>query len=176
MSAFVTSRTHVDLIVSAGLKARAARHDGPLTWYASDPDEAFTEAGGGDAGWAAIGQLHRKLDYTNADEIGQMLRDENVRSVLYRYPDCMEGGDLPGIVGDDPAEPYRFKRLPWEFNAVQALKAIDCYEYQSCEHPEWHESEAKRFCDSLRSVLIHSLPGYNEAPWEWDEADFQVTS
>jgi hypothetical protein len=46
------------------------------------------------------------------------------------------------------------------------FKALDCYEYQSCEHAEWEDSEAKSFCDALRKRAGTKVPGYEEAPWE----------
>ena len=42
---------------------------------------------------------------------------------------------------------------------VDALEAIDVYEYQACEHPEWETSEARAFCDALRRGLTRMLPG-----------------
>jgi hypothetical protein len=44
--------------------------------------------------------------------------------------------------------------------------AIDCLEYQSCEHPEWEASWAARFLDALRAQLIGCLEGYDDAEWE----------
>ena len=52
--------------------------------------------------------------------------------------------------------------------AIEACKAIDCYEYQSCEHPGWRDSGAKAFCERLRSALIGAMHGYEEAEWHWD--------
>jgi hypothetical protein len=51
----------------------------------------------------------------------------------------------------------------------RALKAISCYEYQSCEHPEWKTSQVRQYCEQLRRALIGCLPGYESAPWEWGE-------
>jgi hypothetical protein len=31
----------------------------------------------------------------------------------------------------------------WLFDPVQVLKSCDCYEYQSCEHDGWEDSEAR---------------------------------
>jgi hypothetical protein len=46
------------------------------------------------------------------------------------------------------------------------LKAIDCYRYQSCEHPGWASSEAQQFCLALQALAINHLPGYDQAPWD----------
>ena len=56
-------------------------------------------------------------------------------------------------------------RMP---SPVAVLKAISCYEYQSCEHPGWHTSEARQFCSVLRDHMISMLPGYDDAQWEID--------
>ena len=46
------------------------------------------------------------------------------------------------------------------FDPVKILAAINCYEYQACEHPEWKTSEARDFCEALRDRMIRMLPGY----------------
>jgi hypothetical protein len=38
--------------------------------------------------------------------------------------------------------------------------------YQSCEHPGWEESEARKFCQQLTEGAIARLPGYEAAAWE----------
>jgi hypothetical protein len=100
------------------------------------------------------------------DDIGAMLLQENIASVSYRY----HGEDLeslPGPIQKTRPEEYRF-RAPGRFNVVVALKQIHCYQYQSCEHPGWDESMAKRVCDRLQAGIIRRLPGYEEAPWGID--------
>ena len=103
-------------------------------------------------------------------ELGQMLINENVASVRYRYPDS--GDQLPGPNERYWLTPYRHDlvgpaRVP---TPVEGLKLINCYEYQSCEHPGWEDSDAHKWCQDLESALIHDLPGYDEAPWDWEEA------
>lgn len=144
MSAFVVSKSHIDAMLRVG-RGRSPNY---LSWY---HNESFHE-----------------LTIDNADEVGQMLLDENVRSVSCRYPD--DGiTELPGPTGAGWVIPYVFYMMGRRPTPVQALKLIKCYEYQSCEHPEWKGSEARSFCEALRSVLISELPGYEEAPWEWEE-------
>jgi hypothetical protein len=92
-----------------------------------------------------------------------MLWDENVRSVKYRYHAESEDG-VPA-----PGGPYEYDDDPLIFSQVcpvQTLKAICCYEYQTCKHPEWRESEAYAYVQSLKSVAIHALPGFENAEWE----------
>jgi hypothetical protein len=92
---------------------------------------------------------------------GRLLLAACVRSVAYRYPHDSDEA-LPGA-GARP-ETYHY-RPPVPFSPVVLLKAIDCYEYQSCEHPQWRTSDARAICAALRHRLIGELPGYSAAPW-----------
>lgn len=100
---------------------------------------------------------HRKLSHETATEVGRMLLLENYKSVYHRY----DSG--PKVELEEPYSyhPTRFKKDP-----VQVLKAISCLEYQSCEHPDWKNSEAKAFCEALKDRAIENLPGYDGAKWE----------
>jgi hypothetical protein len=84
---------------------------------------------------------------------GQMLWDENFRSVNYRYTE------------EKSAPAYSFKRNLQPIDPIVVLKQISCYEYQSCEHSDWESSEAKAFCSALQGKMISWLPGYDDAPW-----------
>jgi hypothetical protein len=87
-----------------------------------------------------------------------MLLAQNRRSVDFRYAES------------DIEEPYTHA-LSTTRTPAAMLKAIDCYEYQSCETPDWEDTEAARFCQALRAHLIHQLPGYDEADtWAIEEA------
>jgi len=140
MSAFVVAKTHIDAMVRLAI--------------VYSPRSAIV--------YGAFGEVR-----LHPDEVGRDLLDENVRSVRHRYP-----GDerLPGPNDAYWLEEYHYAyvggRLP---TPVEGLKLIKCYEYQSCEHPEWEASKAKEFCDRLRHLLIGELPGYEEAPWEWED-------
>jgi hypothetical protein len=105
---------------------------------------------------AAYAARNRILGYTDANQIGEMLHAENVRSVNYRY--------------DETTQPS-FELCQWaafhEFSLVQIVKAARCLGYQSCEHPGWQESDA---CKLLQATTAghpcHDMPGYDEAEWE----------
>jgi len=119
MSAWLVTRSHIDLLVNA---ARA--------W-----DQ-----------WKQLG---------DPVEMGQTLWTENARSVAYRYP-------------DHPAPVVRYVRLPRiapVLDPVVVLKSIGCLEYQSCECPDYYESQACKLLHSLQSIAIAELPGYDAAPW-----------
>ena len=103
-------------------------------------------------------------DYDGAAKAGQMLWDENVKSVRHRYPDCDD--ELPGPIGCDYQYGEHNAYQNGHIDPVAVLKACDGYEYQSCEHEGWEESEAKAFVDALRHRAWHALPGYADADWE----------
>lgn len=90
----------------------------------------------------------------NASKIGQILWEENHKSINHRY-------NL-----DDKTPKYKFTQFMLNaIDPVVAFKQIDCYDYQSCEHPGWEKSKAKVICEALRSYLIGRLEGYDDAPW-----------
>jgi len=102
-------------------------------------------------------------------ELGEIFIRENLASINARYPNTVGKPEhVPG-----PCEPYWLapyvyhqpSRIP---SVVEALKLIDCYEYQSCEHDGWKTSQAKRLCEKLRGNLITALPGYESAKWSID--------
>jgi hypothetical protein len=89
-------------------------------------------------------------------ELGQILLAENARSVASRYNEA---------VSNEPAA-YLYRIFIKPLSAVAILKAVDCLEYQSCEHDGWADSVAKSILDSIRVEAIKKLPGYADAQWE----------
>lgn len=162
MSAYIVSREHIRFLVNAALSRSIVRM-GSISWvWNIDRERAgrcLFHAGCGrrEAGLLPHGDLER------AAEVGQMLWDENVASVRYRYPGVNE---LPGPADAD----YDYGRHQLSFAGVfepgAVLKACDGYEYQACEHPGWSSSEAKAFIESLRGHAWRKVPGYEDAPWE----------
>lgn len=55
---------------------------------------------------------------------------------------------------------------------AHVAKQLDCYEYQSSEHPGWYRSEAFTLCNRLRRELLNLVPGFgpawHAAPWGID--------
>lgn len=168
MSAFIVSKAHIDALVQAGL---SYGQRGRLRWRVAEPD--FHAYPDNLAGYSkAVQAVTRELDHMTADRVGAMLWTENVMSVRHRYADVGAALDLdnaPGPVGltveDVTGYTFPVMSAP-RVDAVGILKALACYEYQTCEHPEWPTSEAKAFCDVLRHYAINALPGYEDAEWE----------
>jgi hypothetical protein len=91
------------------------------------------------------------------DAVGQLLMDENVRSVQHRYNrDTFE--ELPGPVDKTGIFDYRHIESSVAFDPIVLLKQIACYEYQSCERPDWPQTDAYAFCQVVRSLAEAALP------------------
>jgi hypothetical protein len=148
MSAFIVSTAHIDTMLTVAIQL--TRRPGSSGVYCR--------------------QIAGYIDPMNASEYGQILHDANVKSVNYRYQDSAH-------ISRQTEDEYTYKRrggcdvlhdiLDTRIrNIAQAFKAVQCYEYQSCEHPDWETSDAKWFCESLRGELMRALPGYEAADWE----------
>lgn len=150
MSAFVVSKSHIDALILLGLRLPYPTAS-PLRWSRSyDKWDTPTTC---------------QLTHETLHAVGQMLVECCVESVTARYKDSAHEG-LPG-----PCDEYYKRLYQWEAvtvtpTAVQGLKLISCYEYQSCEHEGWKASEGRSFCFSLQDKLIQELPGYDGADWE----------
>lgn len=108
MSAWIVSREHIDILVTA-----------------LDPS---TQAEG--------------------DRLGRMLWAECLKSVAYRYPHDTDGG-RPGPTDFHDADVQTYIWTPREVPAAWIRAAASCYDYQSCEHPGYKTSEARRIAHSL---------------------------
>lgn len=142
MSAFVVSKHHIDVLVSAAI-------DLEMT--------ATTE------GW------EQRVDFSNADAVGRMLWGENVRSVAFRYRLWFENQNEALTYQADVAA-YRFHFYPM-IRAGAAAKALVCFEYQSCECDDYEASPAARFVGQMSRRLLKKLPGYEADPWGIDDAE-----
>jgi len=88
---------------------------------------------------------------------------ENQKSVNYRYT---ESDTVEEITAAD------VRANVWsKIDPAQVFKAIDCYEYQACEHPEWDDSFARHFCEYLRRRAGAKLAGYDDAAWGAPKTD-----
>jgi hypothetical protein len=152
MSAFMVPVEHIRAMVNAGLQVQY----GPMSWPTrtlTDEEQTLAYQQGEPWGpqasqvWTVV---WRQLTPANVDAVGAMLAAQNRRSVDFRYAE----EELEDVYTHGPSR----TREP-----VEVLKAIDCYEYQSCETPDWEQTEAHSFCQTLRRQLIHQLPGYDQA-------------
>lgn len=111
-------------------------------------------------------------EYGDETALGRELWRECLASVADRYPNDGDG-DRPGwLMRDAEVDEYEFDRVTVE--PVSLLKQVQCYQYQSCEHPGWKASNAYRWTTALRDQLeragySYTSPGYDEAPWGLDD-------
>ena len=141
MSAYVVDRDHIIYLV-----------------------QAATSYGVTHGAWISPGADLRDID--QQVQVGQMLWDQNIDSVLSRYPEDTRE-TMPGPVGDDfILTEADFTRDRYQrFEPIQVIKACSCYAYQACENDAWKDSLACRFIDWLESDAIATFPGYEEAVW-----------
>jgi hypothetical protein len=170
MSAFVVTQDHIAALVNAA-ELHARKSHGTFQWTHDDTHYELATYGD-DEEWTDYQKWGENVSTTHRrrmtlQTLGQMLYDTCLRSVFYRYSDCMTVADLPGYTPDLTERGASYVHNAHLFvSEIAALKAIDCYEYQSCEFPEWPVSCAQVFCQQLREELVTDLPGYDDAPWE----------
>lgn len=155
MSAFVVGTRHIDYLLSWAF--HLARNGVNLSWERPDTGQGLPIES-------------RRERFTgepeNVDAIGNMLLKANLLSVSYRY------GEPPAGL---PAYAFREVSLT-KLSAAQALKAIACLEYQSCEHNGWETSQAQSFLASLARGSFSRVRGYDEAAWEVRDEDVKTNA
>lgn len=144
MSAFVVDHQSIDYILSHWRKGQVF-FSGPLREYLYKIEH------------------EKELYLLNKD--GELLSDhlnivknilyqENIRSVNFRYPDCSQTALVTP----------KFKNVI-DTELFQAIKSLDCLAYQSSECPNWGESIARQFIKKIERDLIRNSEGYKLAEW-----------
>lgn len=88
--------------------------------------------------------------------VAHVLHAENVRSVNYRYRE------------NQSADNFQFVHMGMGYldpDAVQVIKAAHCLRYQSCETPDYFETEAHAILAAMIDAATRELPGYADAHW-----------
>ncbi len=100
----------------------------------------------------------------NDHELGQWLTRENARSVYTRYEGRHNTAPDEAWIAS-----YRYDRgADKPRTVVELLKAVQCFEQQTNEIPDWEASDVRRFCAELFALLVPCLPGWDAAPWGID--------
>jgi len=97
------------------------------------------------------------LEHTQ--KLANVLNAENYKSYNYRYKE--EDTSIPEITIDDVMA-YNWGGM---YKPGEVAKAISCYDYQSCEHPDYEDSDAHAAVQSMRYDLLQQLRGYDTAEW-----------
>jgi hypothetical protein len=63
------------------------------------------------------------------------------------------------------AQSYSYNPKGEKLSNTALLRLLDSYQYQCDGADTWENSEAKKWTDDLKNLLVRSLPGYGEAPW-----------
>ena len=114
---------------------------------------------------ALVTFLFKRIDLNNLPEdkglnqIGQILINENYRSVNYRY--------------DDNELPFKYKFNQCLVSDIQILCLCNCYNYQSCETDYYKKTKAAKLINIIREVASEAFPeNYEHLPEylnsEWD--------
>lgn len=90
--------------------------------------------------------------FDNEQAVAQILLEENVKSVNYRY-------------SESETTQIEYDRGAPILTAIQAIKAAQCLRYQSCEHPAFEDSLASKFIEAIIADAIPRLEGYDSAAW-----------
>ncbi len=126
MSAFIVTDTHINALVRY-----ASRHK--IT--------------------VAYGNPTMRLNVSaHEQQVAQLLIDENIKSVNYRYSETETS-----FIEYDRGAPI--------LSAIEAIKAAQCLRYQSCEHSDFEESIAFKLIEAIISDAIPRLEGYESASW-----------
>jgi hypothetical protein len=157
MSVHIVDHEHIRVLVWAGLRPSAA---GPLQWAFLERDEDWDEDEDGlDAGEAR----GRELTPDTAAAVGAMLVAQNERVVGERYAE--EPGEEAWHRDYVHAAPVHDT-----WSAVELIKAIEYYRYQSFTDEEYDDagaSESLQFLNRLIMRVVDTLPGRREPGWSY---------
>lgn len=152
MSAYIVDKAHIDALATLYVKGPAGVVVSPFNAWMLELH------------WRDRLDGYKQQGETDADALGYLLWAENERSVAYRYPDD-KPGELPGPVGLSSDDIINYHLSGWgrRLTVPEAFKAIKGYQYQSCEHPGWRQSDAYEITEALKDALIRYVPGYDDA-------------
>jgi hypothetical protein len=130
------SREHIAQIVLLATEGPSGAITGPHNaWYGPRWDGHDHE-----------GRISHDARHYDRAAMVRMLAEECLASVHARYPDTIDHPEhTPGPIDHWYEKPYQYTRPLSHATAVEGLSLLACYEYQSCEHDGWLESEARSF-------------------------------
>jgi len=165
--------------------ARGHDEENEMSAYIVDETDiaAIAKIAAHKVGWRSIGgrivnMVKREINEFDAPEIAKILAVQNITSVEYRYPNHGEaGGMLVGPTCDYVAAcmqmarnrdvPVNADNIPLVYRPADLYELVARYEYQSCEDPEWIQSDAYWIChrvkDYAAQLMIQELAPEEEA-------------
>lgn len=137
MSAFMVEKEHIDLMVWAATAGPGAGRE-PFYYFHNGEQKLV------------------RRNHAEQTALGRLLVKANADSVGYRY-------DEPSARNTYPYE-YKSPRPGW--SAAEVLMALDSYEYQACETPDYHTSEAAAVAEAIRRCMCRAVyAGYGNSAW-----------
>jgi hypothetical protein len=110
---------------------------------------------------AAIAREAAKLsEKIDAERVFNILLDENLKSVGFRYPDAQkisdwfEAGEAAFVWENVPEASH---------TATELAEMVSSYQYQSCEHDEWKESTACAITALVKLTLAPRVQAEKDA-------------
>lgn len=103
--------------------------------------------------------------FENYKLLAKILVNANFVSVQSRYPDSNQC-DISIYLEEVNKLSMRDDLGSKDLNVIQFLKFIHCLHYQSCEHPEYDKSLAKKFINFAEQKAIYNSPEYQACKWE----------
>lgn len=108
----------------------------------------------------------KPLKFDHAEQIFDLLNQENYNSVNYRYQEQNEP-DGEFIV-------TAYERFIWSISQEklnqQIIQACFCSNYQSCEHPDYHKGDAYHLLEAIKGIAIRKILG-DDLDWELTPTD-----
>lgn len=95
--------------------------------------------------WLKVNDEYNYMDENTSSKVAEILYNQNVRSVNYRYND-KQGN-----------EHFEFEYIPQasqKYSVGEIAGALDCLEYQSCETDDYHQTEAYDIITMMRKHLL----------------------
>jgi hypothetical protein len=139
MSVFVVSNAHLDALMGFMKRRRKTVWLRGRSWNPARPEDALT--------------------------LGQILRAANVEAWNARYPDAAMSEAEYARQGSLHPD-YAHQEYPRALEPVQALKAVQCLQYQI---EQIDADEAESILQQIQDAALKALPGYEHAPWEIEE-------
>jgi hypothetical protein len=110
---------------------------------------------------ALVTPLYKTIDMAN--KIGQLLWEQNHRSVNHRYNKQTQTPKYEYEPCTDYVKEQDQHILTLPLEVLDLLKLLDSYEYQSCEVK--FDAEVSIYCQRLRKHLVSQLDGYKDSVW-----------
>ena len=174
MSAYIVDAATIDAVVAGAQQFRPLGESPSWAFYRFFRDTDTDRGGYSAHRFSPYAADDEAPEVFNSDTIGRELWAENVLSIHARYPDTIDGENLPGAGTFTEAEVMAYQYGPGarvaNVDPLGAIGAIRGYEYQSCEHDGWKYSIAYAFTRQVTANIVDRLrDGTGSSAWTLGE-------